>query len=195
VTASAAARSRAKFLRDIGLYNAVRKRLFLCCIAMLPVGHSPSSQHHIVVASWPKVTAATTVNGSDCALTGGVRRTTENPRRVWFHRCAQGYRRRRQRGSHSPIRLRIGSRAACFSRASQRPKMRFATKKRVNALKLNGFASDVAPTHRGGRAGARANHPYTLRWERPDAERQPNLSAVRSSLGNIATVSRGASPR
>jgi hypothetical protein len=71
--------------------------------------------------------------------------------------------------------------------------LRFATKKRVNALKPGGFASDVAPTHRGGRAGARANRPYTLRWERPDAERQPNLSALRSSLGNIATVSRGAS--
>ncbi len=171
MTASAAARSRAKFLRDIGLYNAVRKRLFLCCIAMLPVGHRPSAQYHIVVASWPKVTAAATLNGSD--LRPHRRRQTHhrNPRRVVVSSMCAG------------ISATFGSRAIASAGL------------RANALKLNGFASDVAPTHRGGRAGARANHPYTLRWERPDAERQPNLSAVRSSLGNIATVSRGASPR
>jgi hypothetical protein len=47
----------------------------------------------------------------------------------------------------------------------------------------------------GGELGPARTTPTRYAWERPDAERQPNLSALRSSLGNIATVSRGASPR
>jgi hypothetical protein len=44
----------------------------------------------------------------------------------------------------------------------------------------------------GGELGPARTAPYTLRWEPSDAERQPNLSGLRSSLGDIATVSRGA---
>jgi hypothetical protein len=47
----------------------------------------------------------------------------------------------------------------------------------------------------GGELGPARNRPYTLRWERPDAERQPTLCALRSSPAGIATVSRGARPR
>jgi hypothetical protein len=137
VAAFAAARSRAKFLRDIGLYNAVQKRLFLCCIAMLPVGHKPSAQHHIVVAGWPKVAAAAILNGSAFAQARRPHRRRQthhrNPRRVWFH-CA-GISATPVTWQPQPYSSSHRQSGACFSRASERPKMRFATKKRVTALK------------------------------------------------------------
>jgi hypothetical protein len=63
----------------------------------------------------------------------------------------------------------------------------------VHTLQHGGFASGRGPNSPWGASWGPREPPYTLRWERPDAERQPNLSALRSSPGNVATVGRGAS--
>jgi hypothetical protein len=138
VAAFAAARSRAKFLRDIGLYNAVQKRLFLCCIAMLPVGHKPSAQHHIVVAGWPKVAAAAIFEWVRfCAGTSPSPEASDAPKppaRLVSSICA-GISATPVTWQPQPYSSSHRQSGACFSRASERPKMRFATEKRVTALK------------------------------------------------------------
>jgi len=47
----------------------------------------------------------------------------------------------------------------------------------------------------GGKLGPARTAPEQVRWERPDAERKPRVSASRSLRGGIATVGRGAELR
>jgi hypothetical protein len=89
VTASAAARPVPQFLSDVGHYNAVRKRLFLRRIAMLPRVSEASAQltesgrfHDIEGCARP-----VPPRGPRAAQSPSPERSNA----PWFHRCADGY--------------------------------------------------------------------------------------------------------
>jgi hypothetical protein len=125
------------------------------------------------------------------ALTGGVRRTTETPGACGFIDVRRDI---SDAGNVAATALFVF--ASAVGRLLQ-PGFR-ATENALRNKKARNRAQAASPRTWpqltvGGELGPARTTPTRYAGERPDAERQPNLSALRSSLGNIATVSRGAS--